>query len=274
MRSWYPRFGLFAAPKIVQGICYLIVLAAVWVLIRSKHGGLACGLLLGFCVFHTHFIADRIAGGLPRSFGFPLLVLWCAGAVGKSTRTRFLAVVLSSLTYPTTMLLMLSAEGFLVLRNFFGGAPPHRLKHVVRLAALVCLCLACFSLYTAGHRDVGRLPALEEARANPAFHEDGRLPLLPFPHVLSFAKAEFLNFFDAKAHGPFHRSLKLFGKLPKKKRIYINAAFAAALLLLFLLGKWRPPAPYPGIAVFLGAVCLYVLACAPRFSPVCTPTIH
>ncbi|MBW1786603.1 MAG: hypothetical protein JRK53_08320 [Deltaproteobacteria bacterium] len=260
-----PRFGLFVAPKIVQGLCYLIVLAAVLVLIKSKRGGLACAILLGFCVFHTPFICGCIAGGLPRGFAIPLLMLWCAGAVGKSERLRFIAIVLSALTYPTAMLLMLVAEGFLTLEPLADRDFLAVIQKCTRLFCLVCVCLACIAVYHLGQRDVGRLPTLEEARENPAFLSKGRSHQIPFPDMITLSNRYFFNFFGAKSSEPFSGYTKFLGNLTGYQRFHLYVAFPAVLLLLFMLGRWRSPIPYPAISVFLAAVFLYLIACALAF---------
>ena len=67
---------------------------------------------------------DRIGGGLPRSFGFPAMALWLAGALAHNVKARRAGAVVAALTYPSALAMVLGAEGIYTLRRF--GRPGFR----------------------------------------------------------------------------------------------------------------------------------------------------
>lgn len=59
---------------------------------------------------------DRIAGGLPRAFGFPLVALFLYGLLNDKFRLNYIVIILSSLFYPPLILTMFIA---IFLKNIF-----------------------------------------------------------------------------------------------------------------------------------------------------------
>src|SRR5690606_26367411 len=84
-----PLFDVYVAAKLVQLVAFGILVWAAVVLARARRAGLAAAALLLFFFFHTTFAVDRIAGGLPRAFGFPCFALWLAGVLAQNSRVRF-----------------------------------------------------------------------------------------------------------------------------------------------------------------------------------------
>ena len=182
-RFLVPWSGVYAAPKIAQGFCLGIIGFAGWALGRSRRGGLAGGILLAFLMLNTSFIVNRTAGGLARSFAFPLIALWVAGAFSKRERLRWAAIMLSALTYPTALALLLGCE---TLTTLWENA--RKKGKTVRLRLLRAILLSCVSVimilpYAAATRKLGRPFTLQDAMREPAFYSEGRLHELPFPGI-------------------------------------------------------------------------------------------
>ncbi|HET9960673.1 MAG TPA: hypothetical protein VFQ61_39650, partial [Polyangiaceae bacterium] len=76
-----PLVGLLWASKVAQFVCLGIMLAGAVVLARSRRAGLGTAALFIFLFLRDGFVMDRVGGGLPRSFGFPAMALWLAGAL-------------------------------------------------------------------------------------------------------------------------------------------------------------------------------------------------
>ncbi len=178
-----PWTGVYAAPKIVQGICLGIMGYAGWALGRSKRGGPAMGILLVFLMLNISFIVNRTAGGLARGFAFPLIGLWVAGAFSRRERLRWAAIMLSALAYPTALVLLLGCETLTALWE-----SARRTGKTARLRLLRAILLACVSVimilpYMAATRELGRSFTLQDAMSEPAFYSGGRLKELPFPGI-------------------------------------------------------------------------------------------
>jgi hypothetical protein len=185
--------GVYAATKVVQGICLAILLFAIVVGWRSKAraGPYWAGLLI-FMLLHTEMVWFRgIGGGLPRALAFPWMILWAAGQAVDSRRVRACAVFGAALTYPSTMLVILGAEGIISLIAIRFDA--FRESFLAQLRWLAPLSIVAFIIVApmliADHSS-GPIHTLEEALEDPAFSQEGRLRVLPFPPIIpELAKA-------------------------------------------------------------------------------------
>jgi hypothetical protein len=178
-RVFVPLVGLLYTTKIVQALLFALIAAGGVVLARSKRAGLGAGLLLVFFFFRDQYVQNRILGGLPRGFGFPLAALWIAGAIAERPNPRRAAALIAALTYPTALAMVLAAEGLYVVRRL--GFPGwrtawRRLRHYLYLVA-ACGALLAPAVFV-GMSNGGPIHTLEQARREPAF--SGRLHVLPF----------------------------------------------------------------------------------------------
>jgi hypothetical protein len=247
-----PVAGLYFASKIVQLLCVAILLWAGWLLLRSRRAGLAAGALLVFLMLHTPVVPYRIAGGIPRSFAFPLFALWSAGALGGSERVRFIAAAIAAFTYPPAMALIIAAEGmFGVLAARASGWP--MLPWLRRYALLVLICGAA-GLAAGPAHEAGHIHTLAEAQANPAFGPGGRLRVLPFREPLPAAAWAF-----SAAYLPVGSSvLPALSRIPESLGSTGALAVLAGLGLLVALRLTGPPRT--ALAFLCGSVVMYAAA--------------
>ena len=174
-----PFVGVLMTTKLVQALLFGMIAYAGAVLAFSRRAGLGAGLLLIFFFFHDQYVQNRIIGGLPRSFGFPLAALWIAGALAQRANVRRAAAVIAALTYPTALAMVLAAEGLYVVRRLgFPGwhTALRRLRHYALLIAACGALLAPAVLV--GMSKGGPIHTLEQAKREPAF--TSRLRILPF----------------------------------------------------------------------------------------------
>lgn len=150
-RFTVPSVGLLVASKWVTKLLFAMFVMAGAVLMTSRRAGLGAGLLFAALFIHDQSIQNRIHGGLPRSFGFPVCALWLAGALAGRPTVRRVACIIGALTYPTALAMVLGAEGIYVLRGL--GRPGfrtlfRRLKHY---ALLVAACVALLAQIGRAH---------------------------------------------------------------------------------------------------------------------------
>lgn len=255
-RFLVPWAGLYISPKIVQGLCLGIFGFAAWALARARKGGLAAGILLAFLALNTRFIVNSMAGGLARAFSFPLSALWVAGVFTGRERLRWAAIMLSALTYPMSMVLLLGAEMVTALWNNL-----RRNGKVFRLRLLRAILLACVSAliilpYLAATRKTGRSFTLREAVQEPAFYPGGRLYELPFPGIPQARQA----------------------LAPYPAYVILPAAFAA-LALFLLLARYALPVEalallaVSGVMYWLSRVFAFRLFMPERFLDYAAPLL-
>src|SRR5690606_8288015 len=83
-----PSFGLFAAARVGQGLCIAIIVFGGGLLAGCRRTGIAVGALFLFLFLRDGYVLERIASGLPRSYGFPAIALWLAGALANKLWIR------------------------------------------------------------------------------------------------------------------------------------------------------------------------------------------
>lgn len=248
-----PVFDVYVASKLVQLVAFGVLLWAAVVLARARRAGVGAAVLLLFFFLHTQFAVDRIAGGLPRAFGFPCFALWLSGVLAHNRVARFLAPVLLALTYPSVMNMILAAEGLLAVRGMFRvswGVVGRRLK---RYALLVGVCLLCVLPAALGSSERGPIHTLAQAEQEPAFGRRGRLWILPFADPVKSVTEAFLD--PASPMGA--RPDGIFPLIEKEKGMVAILVVTFFLLLpLLRLG----PAPTVAGVFFAGAAIIYALS--------------
>ncbi len=251
-RILVPATGVLVASKIVQGLCYLILALAALLLMRSRRAGLAAGLVAAFLSLHSDIVGHGIAGGLPRGFAFPALMLWFSGAVTSNWPARALAAFIAAATYPVSMLLVLAAEmafQFLsVLRM-----PKKRLKQTaLRLGLLTVCCALIAAPYSVSRSPAGSLPTYAQAEQDPVFGPGGRITLLPLRNPIKELVKPAINPYQyhlGGSPGPFFAATA-------------GWRTAVVILALFLLLFLTRLSPFPTAAAVLGcaSVVLYALS--------------
>jgi hypothetical protein len=251
--AFVPLVDLYVASKIVQAVAFGILGWAFAVLVRSRRTGLAAAVFLTFLTLHTVFAVDRIAGGLPRAFGFPCFSLWLAGVLANNRAARFSAPVLLALSYPSVMNMILAAEGLLAIRGMFRTCRTVVLRRLKRYAILVGVCIVCVLPATVGSSERGPIHTLEQAEQEPAFGRRGRLWLLPFSEPVGAVSEAFFDPVTPRGARPGG----FFGRVENEKGL-------TALLVLgfFLLIPALRLTALPGVPAtfFVGTLVIYALS--------------
>jgi hypothetical protein len=257
-----PLVGVLASTKVVQVLCLLgMLVAALWLTRRSAIG-MAAGALLLFLFLRDPFMVGRIGGGLPRSFAFPCLFIWAAGAIGRSRNVRWGAALCAALTYPTCMTILLGAEGLLALRaplrdrtasgwrSWWQGGLLRNLRAYLLLAVL-CVVATLPSIAT-GRGD--SVHTYEQASKEPAFGHKGRLWALPFGDPIKSVSKELLAPLRFSDHSLISRLSEPLSKSDGMPAL----ALLIGLCTLSLLGRIRPPVT--GLALAASSLVLYIAA--------------
>jgi hypothetical protein len=254
-RVTVPFVGLLMATKYVQALLIFMIVAAGVVLIQSRRAGLAAGVLFVFAFLHDTSVQDRICGGLPRGFGFPLLALWLSGALADRPWVRRTAALLGALTYPSGLALVLGAEGIYTVRGLGRTGKHTLLRRLKHYGLLVAACIALLApAVLVGMSNGGPIHTLEQAEKEPAFGRNGRLRVLPFPDPAEeFGKA-FMGAFEQKGPAPSDR----IHDFAKEHLAELGIAVTALLVALPLLRL--TPLPLPATACLISSLALYAIA--------------
>jgi hypothetical protein len=248
-----PIVDVYVAAKLVQVVAFGVLFWAAVVLARARRAGLGAAALLVFFFLHTPFVVDRVAGGLPRAFGFPCFALWLAGILAQNRGARFAAPVILALSYPSVMNMILAAEGLLSVQGIFRLKLSVVLRRFKRYAILVGVCLLCVLPATIGSDERGPIHTLEQAQDEPAFGKQGRLWILPFEDPVKAMSEAFLD--PARPHGA--RPLNSLARIDQEKGL-VSILVVAVFFLLPLLRLG--PAPLAVGAFFVGTAIIYALS--------------
>ena len=249
-----PLIGLLAASKVAQLVCLFIMLVGAAVLARSRRAGLGTAALFVFLFLRDGFVMDRIGGGLPRSFGFPAMALWLAGALAHSKRTRRAGAIVAALTYPSALAMVLGAEGLYALRRF--GRPGFRTawRRVRQYLILVAACAALFAPAALLASGGGPVHTLAQAQEEPAFGKSGRLWLLPLPETGGAFGKQIFAALKATGESPW-------GTLQDKLYEFKGEAAAVFIMLTLAIAFLGfSPVPAPVITFFASSLLMYALS--------------
>jgi hypothetical protein len=253
-RVLVPLTDVHVAPKIVQGLCLGILAWAAVLLGRSRRAGFGAAALISFLVLHDWFAVYRLAGGLPRAFGFPLFALWLAATLAAKPWVRRGAALASAATYPSVMNLILAAEGIYACRGLGSLKLAVLLRRLKRYALLVACCVLLVLPSAMGESGRGPVHTLEQAQQEPAFGKAGRLWILPFASPTESLSDAFID--------PLRpRGQALIPSLAERyaRDRDMSAVLVIGIVLLLPLLALTPP-PWLALAFASGGVVLYALS--------------
>jgi hypothetical protein len=247
--------GLLAATKIVQAVLFFVIVCGGIVLATSRRAGLGAGLLFTFLFVHDISVQERVLGGLPRGFGFPVCALWLSGALARRPWARYAAAGIAALTYPTGLAMVLGAEGVYAVRALGRPGWATLLRRLRRYGILVAACVALLSpAILFGMSDGGPIHTLEQAQAEPAFGKTGRLRILPFEDPSKAFGEALLETFRPLGTSP----TPSFFSFVDAHEAEIEVSLVAFLLLLLFLRFSAPPTAV--VAFLVSSLTLYALA--------------
>lgn len=253
-RALVPIVGVFVAAKIVQALCFAVLLGCAVFLAAHRRGGLASGLLLAFLLLHSPEVFDRTAGGLQRGFAFPVLTMWLAGALTRTPGLRAAATLLGAVTYPTAGLIALAAEGFLRLQPLRWPPAPSLRRGLIGLTILASACFLLVRLDAALRPDGGRLPTYTEASENPALGPHGRLHEVPLPNPLRVGGSALSSVLGTRWADRTLRSAQLADAVTAAVMLSVVGLFVVPVLYRYA------PLPRAAIALATASTVLYAVA--------------
>jgi hypothetical protein len=170
--------------KVLPYVEFLIVLyaamATTW-----RLAGPAAAWGTGALLLSTDVVLARLAGGLPRSFAFPLIALAALALVrGKAWRLAGLAVIAAGLYYPMAVLLGLTTAAFLLVAPaaWRGDVSHWSLGRRFGLVCLVAAAAGVIALPAAvGSRPYGPRLSRADVAAFPEAGLGGRYDAIDLP---------------------------------------------------------------------------------------------
>jgi hypothetical protein len=258
-----PRTLSKALPYIELLITLYALLAATWVI-----AGPAAAWGTGALCLASDVLLWRMAGGLPRSFAFPLVALAMLAVVrGKPWCLCVLSLLGAALYFPVAVLLVATTAVYLLLAppSWRGDARPWSLaRRIAVLAATAALAaLIVLPTHRAG-RPFGPLIYRADLAAFPEATSGGRYDDLDLPLpgqlpriALRYTVEPLLAPDDA-----WDQSVRDWSRRIAKRSPALALGVGAALLAVFALLIASSAATRPLLALFGSAVGLYALGLA------------
>jgi hypothetical protein len=258
-----PLTNVPVATKVIQALCFIIILIPLFIVPRNKYAIFPMIVLLIFFVLHTPSLVERIVGGLQRSFAIPCIIIWISGALLSRRSIRIVAILIAGLTYPIIMGLLMVSELLFILVQIdwkcTGVVYPRLLLEMKFFLLLIFLCGLVLVPYMIHKRNAGPVTSLIEAQNEPAFGQEGRVQALPFPNPFPEAIAAFMS--PINFHGGI---LALFKPLPNYIRFKFIINLFVFIMSFFVVSflVWKKVIPVPKVALCLifASIIMYALS--------------
>lgn len=257
--------------KVVPYVCLTVTVIAC-ALAARRLGGAAAFFATGALCLSSYLPLDRMAGGLPRAFGLPIVALGLYALVAGRPRLMAGAVILGAAFYPPAAV----APGIAMLVWFFAMPFDTRvapatasLKTRLGIVAGTAACSALLLLPSAlGGRAYGRLITPSDIAVYPEAGPDGRYfpgDRAPFPNLLPEVVNQTVAAFYA--HGePFVASVRSWtqetGERHRQALVYAFLIFASTGYAALAV-RDRAARRVLALAFAAGVSFLLAKACAP-----------
>jgi hypothetical protein len=167
--------------KLLPFVLFGVIVWQAYRLGRAR-GGPVLGVTCVLALAHCSFVWNRLAGGNPRAFGFPLVVAFARYAMEGAEKRVLLVLIIAGLSYPSA--LMVCAPVWVVLTLGRGRGPLLRAVAAGMIAAL----LAAGSLW--GDARLGGPPTASEAAQLRLLQEGSAQPYSPLPSFSTAIRRE------------------------------------------------------------------------------------
>jgi hypothetical protein len=133
---------LFTDPFTVSKIVpFLLLAVVVWqgYALGKQLGRPVLGAALAVLFVHCLYLWNRMVGGNPRAFGYPLVIMFVRYATGKHEKRTLMTLVLMALCYPSALVVCAPSYGLLLLPKWREWKPWARFGGTLAACALIGL---------------------------------------------------------------------------------------------------------------------------------------
>jgi hypothetical protein len=257
-----------ALPAILSGkvlACLLMGLGAYWCFrIGERLSGMAGGLAAGILFAASLPVADRVSGGNPRAFMFPLLAAWLCYLIRQEHRKVAVVAIVSAITYPMAFVLAAPVWVLDAIRfeKFKPVVDADKRRWIAMATGLVIGGAAMGSKYLTVDARFGPVVDRQRVMSDPAFRDHGR-----FSEVLGDGNESMVQDFVRAAGAP----LGLRGRWDGESWIagspkWATGALAGLIVAWLVLAALRlAPLPRQFVYLAIASKLVYLLAFAMLF---------
>ena len=227
---------------------------------RRRAGGLG-GLFALYLALHTLEMLYGSAGGLPRSFGMPALLM-CMDGIDRNSRIQAgSGTILGFSLYPPAGLIALVTFSLWYLSRELKNKKNLRniRKEIISISIVTIFCFISLSpMLFSDHKEIGSLYSFEQASSMPEFYMGGRQCVAPLP-TLQDAIAKVLRTLAETSDDSPVPYIKHFND-NNKKVVFLLFLFITPILALFQITR------FPFTALYLAVVGIILFGIAKLFA--------
>jgi hypothetical protein len=218
------------------------------------------GFLSASIFIVTPIYLNRMIGGEPRAFGYPLLIIFLYYLVRKEYLKSSFVLILQCLFYPIVFLLSILTDLFTFIKMqhkeiFFDRAIAKRRYFII--AVIMCGLLLSSKYMISSNPSIGRIVTREQMVGNPEYYSEGRFMILPTPplfHQIKLFLQKGMAFSKI-----FNRAAKM---IPLKPREFGYKLIFLITILFLMAETIRKKLIFPIELIFLFAssILMYIIA--------------
>lgn len=259
----YYIFSFIADPMIVSKAIPIILLMVsslyLFRLVKFITNDYAAFLAASIFIV-TPIYFNRMIGGEPRAFGYPLLIIFLYYLVRKEYLKSSFVLILQCLFYPVVFLLSILTylSAFIKIQHketFFDKAITQRKYFII--AVIICGVILCSKYMISYSPSIGSVVTREQMVGNPEYYSKGRFNILPTPPLSQQIKP-FLQkgMVFSKI---FNRPAKIISLKPRE----FDSIFIFLITILFLIAeaiRKKLIFPIEIILLFVSSILMYIVA--------------
>jgi len=259
---FYYIFSFIIDPMVLSKILPVLLFAvsSVYLFRLVQHiAGNFAALLASFIFMMTPIYLDRMVGGLPRAFGYPLILIFLFYLIKRDHLKTAIILVLQCLFYP--LIFMLAAGTCFLSLIKIQGRKIHFEKNPIKIRYFILSAILSLSIlggkYLISHNpQIGSIVTRQEMIGKSEFYSEGRFSILPTPPIYPEIRSNLIQGISF--------SEKIFGS--KTAKAFMDSRFLEVLLcfgLLFLIievKRKKLQVPVEILFLFISAILMYVIA--------------
>ncbi|NQU73782.1 MAG: hypothetical protein HQ547_03620 [Candidatus Omnitrophica bacterium] len=259
----YYILSFIVDPMIVSKVIPIILLMVsslyLFRLVRHITNDYA-GFLAASIFIVTPIYLNRMIGGEPRAFGYPLLIILLYYLVRKEYLKSSFVLILQCLFYPIVFLLSILTYLFTLIKMqhkeiFFDKAITQRKYFII--AVMICGVILCSKYIISYNPSIGRIVTREQMVGNSEYYFKGRVRILPTPPLFQQIRRSLQE--GMVFSKIFNRSAKMISLKPGE---FDNKLIFLITILFLIAETIRKKLIFPIeiMFLFISSVLMYIIA--------------
>lgn len=267
----YYIFSFIASPltlsKILPIILFPVSALYMYKLLKIVTGSEYTGLIGALIFIITPAFFNYMAGGNPRSFSFPLLIIFLYYLIGKNYFISSVVMIAQCLFYPIVALL--AYPTYLLSFVRVAGKKVSWERSTAKIIWFVLSLVICIFMLSAKYVSspdplIGRITTRSQMVDKPEYYRDGRVAYLPVSSVTTLVKSAAAGLFSKAKTVAGKFSRLSFGILSPRsfiiKALALTIIFGPVIFLIVEIARGKISFPLELYYLLLSSIIMYAIA--------------